>query len=211
MRPTLNIVVVAKLDFRFFLSSSSQQMGYVEQPAAPYVQDGNGGAVVNGMGGVMPVVGGMPPVAAAAAAAPVGVMTGITRVYVGNLSWETEWQDLKDHMRSAGEVCLVDIFVVFERLPVQPQLMMQVSRARVDIVSLKKYMLGKQLWILEDKTQAHFRRTADTVPAEQVSPLEGLVEVCTTPSTPGNARVGLSLKQIFSVCPLALFKHRAAR
>ena len=78
------------------------QMGYVEQPAAPYVQDANG-SVVNGMGGVMPVVGGgMAPVAAATA--PVAVMTGITRVYVGNLSWETEWQDLKDHMRSAGEV-----------------------------------------------------------------------------------------------------------
>jgi len=25
-----------------------------------------------------------------------------TRVYVGNLSWEVGWQDLKDHMRSAG-------------------------------------------------------------------------------------------------------------
>lgn len=75
-------------------------MGYVEQPAAPYVQDATG-VVVNGMAGVMPVVGGMP---APVAAAPVAVMNGITRVYVGNLSWETEWQDLKDHMRSAGEV-----------------------------------------------------------------------------------------------------------
>jgi RNA recognition motif-containing protein len=26
------------------------------------------------------------------------------RVYVGNLSWQTSWQDLKDHMRDAGEV-----------------------------------------------------------------------------------------------------------
>ena len=25
-------------------------------------------------------------------------------VYVGNLSWETSWQDLKDHFRAAGEV-----------------------------------------------------------------------------------------------------------
>lgn len=84
-------------------------MGYVEQPQAPYVQDANG-SVVNGMSGVMPVVGGgMAPVAAAAAA-PVAVMTGITRVYVGNLSWETEWQDLKDHMRSAGEVGIKDHF-----------------------------------------------------------------------------------------------------
>ncbi|CBN75775.1 conserved unknown protein [Ectocarpus siliculosus] len=76
-------------------------MGYVEQPAQ-YAQDANG-VVVNGMGGVMPVVGGM-------SAPPVGVMTtGITRVYVGNLSWETEWQDLKDHMRTAGEVVRADV------------------------------------------------------------------------------------------------------
>mmetsp|Transcript_3936 Transcript_3936/g.8322 ORF Transcript_3936/g.8322 Transcript_3936/m.8322 type:complete len:207 (+) Transcript_3936:201-821(+) len=26
------------------------------------------------------------------------------RVYVGNLSWSTSWQDLKDHMRDAGDV-----------------------------------------------------------------------------------------------------------
>ncbi|CCI40752.1 unnamed protein product [Albugo candida] len=26
------------------------------------------------------------------------------RVYVGNLSWKVKWQDLKDHMRSAGDV-----------------------------------------------------------------------------------------------------------
>lgn len=28
----------------------------------------------------------------------------ICRVYVGNLSWSVSWQDLKDHMRSAGNV-----------------------------------------------------------------------------------------------------------
>lgn len=82
-------------------------MGYnveQQQPAtAPYVQDATG-VVVNGMTGVMPV-GGLPAANATANAAPVAVMTGITRVYVGNLSWETEWQDLKDHMRTAGEVC----------------------------------------------------------------------------------------------------------
>lgn len=31
------------------------------------------------------------------------------RVYVGNLSYETEWQDLKDHMRSAGPVSFVEV------------------------------------------------------------------------------------------------------
>jgi len=32
-----------------------------------------------------------------------------TKVYVGNLSWETSWQDLKDHFRSAGEVVHADV------------------------------------------------------------------------------------------------------
>ena len=26
-----------------------------------------------------------------------------TRVYVGNLSWDAQWQDLKDHMRGANQ------------------------------------------------------------------------------------------------------------
>ena len=31
------------------------------------------------------------------------------RVYVGNLSWDVAWQDLKDHMRDAGEVVHAEI------------------------------------------------------------------------------------------------------
>lgn len=32
------------------------------------------------------------------------------RVFVGNLSFNTSWQNLKDHMRKAGDVLKVDIF-----------------------------------------------------------------------------------------------------
>jgi len=31
------------------------------------------------------------------------------RVYVGNLSWDVVWQDLKDHMREAGEVLFAEV------------------------------------------------------------------------------------------------------
>mmetsp|Transcript_25887 Transcript_25887/g.36302 ORF Transcript_25887/g.36302 Transcript_25887/m.36302 type:complete len:502 (+) Transcript_25887:82-1587(+) len=31
------------------------------------------------------------------------------RVYVGNLSWDVAWQDLKDHMRAAGEVVHAEV------------------------------------------------------------------------------------------------------
>ena len=32
-------------------------------------------------------------------------------VYVGNLSWETSWQELKDHFRNAGEVSHADVMM----------------------------------------------------------------------------------------------------
>ncbi len=39
----------------------------------------------------------------------VGGMRGNSSVYVGNLHFETSWQDLKDHMRAAGNVDQADI------------------------------------------------------------------------------------------------------
>jgi RNA recognition motif-containing protein len=33
-----------------------------------------------------------------------------TSVYVGNLSWDTRWQGLKDHMRKAGDVVHAEVF-----------------------------------------------------------------------------------------------------
>eukprot|EP00523_Entomoneis_sp_CCMP467_P009154 CAMPEP_0168742406 /NCGR_PEP_ID=MMETSP0724-20121128/13020_1 /TAXON_ID=265536 /ORGANISM="Amphiprora sp., Strain CCMP467" /LENGTH=465 /DNA_ID=CAMNT_0008789955 /DNA_START=130 /DNA_END=1527 /DNA_ORIENTATION=+ len=35
------------------------------------------------------------------------------RVYVGNLSWDVAWQDLKDHMRQAGEVIHAEVITEF--------------------------------------------------------------------------------------------------
>lgn len=35
---------------------------------------------------------------------------GSCRVFVGNLSWRTSWQNLKDHMREAGQVRFADVF-----------------------------------------------------------------------------------------------------
>ena len=40
-----------------------------------------------------------------------GPIVGGTKVYVGNLSWETSWQDLKDHFRTVGEVLHADIMI----------------------------------------------------------------------------------------------------
>jgi RNA recognition motif-containing protein len=35
------------------------------------------------------------------------------RVYVGNLSWDVAWQDLKDHMRQAGEVTFAEVITEY--------------------------------------------------------------------------------------------------
>ena len=36
-------------------------------------------------------------------------MSARTKVYVGNLAYETSWQGLKDHFRQAGEVLHADV------------------------------------------------------------------------------------------------------
>jgi RNA recognition motif-containing protein len=38
-----------------------------------------------------------------------GAATQGCRVYVGNLSWDVTWQDLKDHMRDAGDVKFAEV------------------------------------------------------------------------------------------------------
>jgi len=43
---------------------------------------------------------------------PSGSSAVTNRVYVGNLPWQTSWQDLKDHMRGAGgNVVYADVFL----------------------------------------------------------------------------------------------------
>ena len=38
-----------------------------------------------------------------------GARSNSKRVFVGNLSWDVSWQDLKDHMRKAGNVVHADV------------------------------------------------------------------------------------------------------
>eukprot|EP00308_Calcidiscus_leptoporus_P009492 CAMPEP_0119360924 /NCGR_PEP_ID=MMETSP1334-20130426/8375_1 /TAXON_ID=127549 /ORGANISM="Calcidiscus leptoporus, Strain RCC1130" /LENGTH=237 /DNA_ID=CAMNT_0007375833 /DNA_START=1 /DNA_END=714 /DNA_ORIENTATION=- len=71
----------------------------------------------NVMGGGLPAPGTRRVVAAPARAAPPPSMpsaaggVGGTKVYVGNLSYDTTWQRLKDHFRQAGEVLHADVLV----------------------------------------------------------------------------------------------------
>jgi len=62
-----------------------------------------------------PFGGGLPPARSPSrqpmAGTPGGGAGTGTKVYVGNLAWETSWQDLKDHFRQAGEVMHADIML----------------------------------------------------------------------------------------------------
>nr|AAM93968.1 Gbp1 [Griffithsia japonica] len=51
-----------------------------------------------------------PPPQSNGAAPQTGGHSGGKRVYVGNLSWDTRWQGLKDHMREAGDVVHAEVF-----------------------------------------------------------------------------------------------------
>ncbi|KAL7551827.1 hypothetical protein ACHAWF_015024 [Thalassiosira exigua] len=59
---------------------------------------GGGGGGPSGGGGGGGGGGGDPPAAG-------------TQLFIGNLSWETGWQDLKDHFRQMGEVDRADVAV----------------------------------------------------------------------------------------------------
>jgi RNA recognition motif-containing protein len=85
------------------------ETGGLPPPVAPYNAPAASRAVGGGRGGVAQQYGapavGLPPAPKAA-----GGGSG-SRVYVGNLSWETSWQELKDHFRNAGEVSHADVMM----------------------------------------------------------------------------------------------------
>ena len=80
---------------------------------------------------------------------------GGTRVYVNNLSWEVSWQDLKDHMREAGEVVRADVMmeqdtgrskgcgIVEYRTPTQAQAAIQMLAGT--------QLLGREIFVREDR------------------------------------------------------------
>jgi RNA recognition motif-containing protein len=75
-------------------------------------------------------------------------------VYVGNLSWEVKWQDLKDHMKQAGTVLHADVMeepngrskgcgIVEYGNPKQAQ-------HAIDVMS-ETELLGRQIFVREDR------------------------------------------------------------
>lgn len=103
------------------------------------------------------------PVASSSAAQEAAIEKVGHRVYVGNLSWDTRWQGLKDHMREAGEVVHAEVFkestgrsagcglVEYERS----------SDAINAIKTMNDSMLdGRAIFVREDREEGKPRREA---------------------------------------------------
>ena len=76
------------------------------------------------------------------------------RVYVGNLSWDCKWQDLKDHMRSVGEVLHADVMMGADGRSkgcalVEYQSAAEAQRAIVELTDTE--IMGRKIFVREDR------------------------------------------------------------
>jgi RNA recognition motif-containing protein len=85
----------------------------------------------------------------------VTVSANNTRVYVGNLSWESTWQSLKDHMSTAGSVVRADILTdpVTKRSKGYGLVEYESAQEATNAInSLHSSMLdGRQIFVREDR------------------------------------------------------------
>ncbi|KAL3784732.1 hypothetical protein ACHAW5_001599 [Stephanodiscus triporus] len=111
------------------VASSSSSSSYVVAPAS------SGGGGVGG--------GGIDEAAAAG-----------RRVYVGNLAYEVAWQDLKDHMRSAGDVVRAEVLTMHDGRSkgcgvVEYASADAASRAIAELHDSE--LMGRQIFVREDR------------------------------------------------------------
>ena len=76
------------------------------------------------------------------------------RVYVGNLSWDCKWQDLKDHMRSVGEVLHADVMMGADGRSkgcalVEYQSAAEAQRAIEELTDTE--IMGRKIFVREDR------------------------------------------------------------
>lgn len=91
-------------------------------------------------------------------------MTG-NRVYVGNLSWDVSWQDLKDYMRSAGDVIRADIMEDGGRSKGCGIIEFDSPKSAANAISeLNNTMLkGRQIHVREDREELKSRLSGGSI------------------------------------------------
>ena len=78
------------------------------------------------------------------------------RVYVGNLSWSVTWRDLKDHMRSAGEVLRADVLTGYDGRSKGCGIVeyATVEEANTAVETLNNSdLMGRQIFVREDREE----------------------------------------------------------
>lgn len=76
------------------------------------------------------------------------------RVYVGNLSWKTSWQNLKDHMRTCGAVVHADVILDADHRSkgcgvVEFATAAEAQKAIVELTDTE--LDGRRIWVREDR------------------------------------------------------------
>jgi len=79
------------------------------------------------------------------------------RVYVGNLSWSVGWRDLKDHMKSAGDVLRADVLTGYDGRSKGCGVVEygSVADAKKAVEELNNTeLMGRQIFVREDRETA---------------------------------------------------------
>jgi len=83
-------------------------------------------------------------------------VTQNTRVYVGNLSWSVTWRDLKDHMRSAGDVLRADVLTGYDGRSkgcgIVEYATVEEASAAVETLN-NTDLMGRQIFVREDREE----------------------------------------------------------
>lgn len=79
-----------------------------------------------------------------------------TRVYVGNLSWSVSWRELKDHMKSVGDVIRADVLTSYDGRSKGCGIVEFASAAEAQkaVEELNNTeLMGRQIFVREDREQ----------------------------------------------------------
>jgi RNA recognition motif-containing protein len=77
-----------------------------------------------------------------------------TRVYVGNLSWSVSWRELKDHMKTAGDVIRADVLTSYDGRSKGCGIVeyASVEEAQKAVAELNNTeLMGRQIFVREDR------------------------------------------------------------
>ncbi|CAM9409257.1 unnamed protein product [Choristocarpus tenellus] len=101
------------------------------------------------------------------------------RVYVGNISWDVAWQDLKDYMRQAGNVKYVDLFQEPNTGRSKGCALVEYERADEAHIAIRELndteLMGRLIFVREDREEGiALNKGMGSIGGEQQLPAGGV-------------------------------------